>query len=215
MKIVEVTPPGNFWRLPIYHIEITTNGSHHDALHDSLWMQADAAVELDLEGHLVANSSMLQVADCFDLSAIPNESEANILRYSAMRDEYFKMANVISAFKDLTLKNDDLVTLTNLYRSIHTNLRVANKMNVNFPPPLIDLNPSNDLRTLILPPPSCSNFGRAMACYDSVADIIQQLLDNPDFTVTAPKARIVLSEYQNDSTDGIDMLNGLLVFFVL
>ena len=36
VKVIEVTPPGRFRHLPLYHIEIISNANRHDTQHEKL-----------------------------------------------------------------------------------------------------------------------------------------------------------------------------------
>ena len=208
VEIIETTLPTVLRRQPIYHIKCA-NGQEYDVRHDDLFISRTNAMELDSNGVIRSNASVLSASDQLDLHAIdgPHPSHLSAV-WAGLRSDQFKLHNLKTHLKDFALDDDSIVSIVNAYEFISQAITAASTTGVVKLPDITELSPDVSIRDLFLPPPSYPRYTTAKACYQNIAGSLSILFQSRDFAAKAPKTRLNLLSIR--SQDGIDQLNHIL-----
>ena len=208
VTIMECALPTLIRRQPIYHVKCAGFAeAEYDVHHDDLFIPKSTALTLDEDGIIRSSGSVLSATDRLDLHATDgNFLPQDAVLWTSLDSSQFKLATLQTAIDKITLHSDSIVEIKRLHDSISTAITGASKTGLLRLPSLLDLTPTCSLRDKLMPPPSYPHYDRAKACYGNIASSIAVRLSHKDFSVNAPKARLVLTAIANGKMDGIDQL---------
>jgi hypothetical protein len=110
----------------------------------------------------------MPVAAQLHMSVMKDKNPCLLKMYEAMNDEKFKLETLVSSIKDLSLAEDKLITLKQLYSATVMRALAASKGVLQIPN-LDQLSPTINIKQIITPPSDYLMHSRAMAFYGNFA----------------------------------------------